>query len=126
MNRRRGAQHKVKANDFWGTLKRLINYLGKDKWIVAGAALFAVITALITVFTPILSGKLLTSINLIWSGADSQGIVDIFGVNLNFYEVLVGLIITASLSFVLGLTQGYLLIGVTQRLTYKMRSDLSD
>jgi len=126
MNRRRGAQHNVKANDFWGTLKRLINYLGKDKWIVAGAALFAVITALITVFTPILSGKLLTSIELIWSGIDSQGVVDLFGFNLTFYEVLIGLIITASLSFAFGLTQGYLLIGVTQRLTYNMRADLAD
>lgn len=126
MNRRYGMTDNRKAGDFWGTFKRLLKYLKKDRWIVYFAAIFSVITALITVFTPILSGKLLTSINLIWSGADSQGIVDVFGVNLNFYEVLVGLIITASLSFVLGLAQGYLLIGVTQRLTYKMRSDLSD
>jgi ATP-binding cassette subfamily B protein len=126
MNGRYGMTENRKAGDFWGTFKRLLKYLKKDRWIVYFTAIFSVITALITVFTPILSGKLLTSINLIWSGADSQGIVDVFGVNLNFYEVLVGLIITASLSFVLGLAQGYLLIGVTQRLTYKMRSDLSD
>lgn len=126
MNRRHGATESVKANDFWGTLKRLLNYLNKDKWIVGFAALFAVITALITVFTPILSGKLLTSIELIWSGTDANGVVDLFGVNLNFYEVLIGLIMTSSLSFVLGLTQGFLLIGVTQRLTYKMRADLAD
>lgn len=126
MNRRHGTTTPVKANDFWGTLKRLLNYLRKDKWIVAAAALFAVITALITVFTPILSGKLLTSIDLIWSGQNSQGIVDVFGLSLNFYEVLIGLIMTASLSFAFGLSQGYLLINVTQRLTYKMRADLSD
>jgi len=126
MNRRRGTLENTKANDFWGTLKRLLQYLSKDKWIVGFAALFAVITALITVFTPILAGKLLTSIELIWRGTDPAGVVDVFGINLDFYGVLIGLIITASLSFVLGLTQGYLLIGVTQRLTYKMRADLSD
>lgn len=126
MNRRHSAHEPVKANDFWGTLGRLLKYLNKDKWIVLSAALFSVITALITVFTPILSGKLLTSIELIWSGTDAQGIIDLFGISLNFNEVLIGLILTASLSFVFGLTQGYMLIGVTQRLTYKMRADLAD
>ena len=68
MNRRHSAHEPVKANDFWGTLGRLLKYLSKDKWIVLSAALFSVITALITVFTPILSGKLLTSIelDLVW------------------------------------------------------------
>ncbi|WP_025725211.1 ABC transporter ATP-binding protein [Acholeplasma granularum] len=126
MNRRHANFENRKANDFWGTLKRLLNYLKKDKYIVIMAAIFSIITALITVFTPILSGKLLTSIELIWSGKDPLGIIDLFGLKLNFNEVLIGLIMTASLSFLLGLSQGYLLIGVTQRLTFKMRSDLAD
>src|SRR5690606_20416211 len=126
MNRRPGLLNNQKPANFGKTFKRLLQYLNKDKWIVMLAALFAVVSSLITVLTPVLAGKLLTSITDIWSQKSVDGVVDLFGIALTFNEVLILSIVTAALSTVLNLLQGYSLIGITQRLTYKMRSDLAD
>ncbi len=126
MNRQQRSLGNQKASNFWGTIKRLLAYLNKDKWTVFMAGIFAVIAALSTVFTPVLTGKLLTSVTLMWNGSNPEGFVDLFGLLLNFNQLLVLLIITATIAAALNLTQGYLLIGITQRLTYKMRSDLAD
>lgn len=126
MNRRPGLLNNQKPANFGKTFKRLLQYLNKDKWIVILAALFAVVSSLITVLTPVLAGKLLTSITDIWSQKSVDGVVDLFGIALTFNEVLILSIVTAALSTVLNLLQGYSLIGITQRLTYKMRSDLAD
>ena len=139
MNRRQGGRVPQKANNFWGTIKRIIAYLNKDAYVMIISAVLASIAALLSVYTPFIAGKALTSLTDIWSGGDGVVIVMnridfwFFGNNLffipevtmGFYTLLLVTLISAALTSLLNYTQGYLLIGITQKLTYKMRADLA-
>ncbi len=123
MNRNRYMPQK--AADFKGTMKRLLSYLKKDLWVIIVAGLFAIVASLITVITPVLAGKALTSISQIYAGeSDVVNIIPGF-LDFTLAEVLIWTLITAVISSALNFFQGYMLIGITQKLTYKMRSDLS-
>lgn len=127
---RRPPRAKVQVADFSGTMKRLFRYLGKNWIILLIAALFAIVSGIISTIVPIFVGNALSSLYNLYKGGN--GVINIIPEYLNF-EVYLGLwqtlnliVIFAFLSSLLGYLQGYMLIGITQRLTYKMRSDLAD
>src|SRR5690606_26652862 len=114
----RGGHFKVpqKATNFWGTLKRLISYLNKDAYVMIISALLASIAALLSVFTPFVAGKVLTSLTEIWLG--NSGVISVVpGFEMDFYGLLILTLGSALLTSVLNYTQGYILIGITQKLT---------
>ncbi len=127
MNRNHGGRFlSQKPADFKGTMKRLLGYLRRYWWIIILSGLMAVIAALLTVLTPMLSGLALTSVYQIWQG--QSDIVEIIpGIySAGLYEILIVTMVSAFLSSTLNFLQGFSLIGITQRLTYQMRVDLAD
>ena len=61
------------------------------------------------------------------SGGESSVVTIIDGVwSMELYQLLIFTVLSQLLSSLLSFLQGFSLIGVTQKLTYKMRCDLAD
>lgn len=130
MNRRPRLLKDNKAQNFWGTLKRLLSYLG-SYWVLIGfAALFAVTASIIQTIVPILVGSALSSVSEFYQGRPD--IINIFPeylglqLNMGLFDILLWIVLLTLGSSLLNFTQGFMLIGITQRLTFQMRTDLAD
>lgn len=120
--RRRFAE---KPENFSETMKRLLSYLKNDVILIIFAAITAIIAALMGVLTPFLAGKALTLVKKIHEGKEALVNILSFLPDFNFLTLMITILITALLTSLLNYLQSYLLIGMTQRLTYKMRNDLT-
>lgn len=112
-----------KAKDFKGSTLRLLSYMGKFKFALIGVLLFAVGSTLFNVVGPKILGQATTEL---FSGlvAKVQGAGSInFGKIGTILLLLLGLyLLSALFSFV----QGWIMTGVTQRLCYRLRRDISE
>ncbi|HEY8406068.1 MAG TPA: ABC transporter ATP-binding protein [Acholeplasma sp.] len=127
MNRHGGPRMPMqKPADFGGTMKRLLGYLRNYWWLIILSGIMAIIAALLSVATPILAGLAITGATQIWKG-ESSVVKIIDGVwSMELYQLLIFTVLSQLLSSLLSFLQGFSLIGVTQKLTYKMRCDLAD
>jgi ATP-binding cassette subfamily B multidrug efflux pump len=127
MNRHGGPRMPMqKPADFGGTMKRLLGYLRNYWWLIILSGIMAIIAALLSVATPILAGLAITGATQIWKG-ESSVVTIIDGVwSMELYQLLIFTVLSQLLSSLLSFLQGFSLIGVTQKLTYKMRCDLAD
>ncbi len=110
-----------KAKDFKGTMKKLIAYLGQQKWKVIIVWLFAVVSAVFMIVGPKILGQatdeMVTGIIKMITGT---GGID-FGKVGSIILWLLGLYaISAGFSYL----QGYIMTGVTMKLTYQLRRDI--
>ena len=112
-----------KAKDFKGSTLRLLSYMGKFKFALIGVLLFAVGSTLFNVVGPKILGQAITEL---FSGlvAKVQGAGSInFGKIGTILLLLLGLyLLSALFSFI----QGWIMTGVTQRLCYRLRRDISE
>ena len=112
-----------KAKDFKGSTLRLLSYMGKFKFALIGVLLFAVGSTLFNVVGPKILGQATTEL---FSGlvAKVQGTGSInFGKIVTILLLLLGLyLLSALFSFI----QGWIMTGVTQRLCYRLRRDISE
>ena len=112
-----------KAKDFKGSTLRLLSYMGKFKFALIGVLLFAVGSTLFNVIGPKILGQATTEL---FSGlvAKVQGTGSInFGKIGTILLLLLGLyLLSALFSFI----QGWIMTGVTQRLCYRLRRDISE
>ncbi|EOQ35500.1 ABC transporter ATP-binding protein [Butyricicoccus pullicaecorum] len=112
-----------KAKDFKGSTLRLLSYMGKFKFALIGVLLFAVGSTLFHVVGPKILGQATTEL---FSGlvAKVQGTGSInFGKIGTILLLLLGLyLLSALFSFI----QGWIMTGVTQRLCYRLRRDISE
>lgn len=112
-----------KAKDFKGSTLRLLSYMGKFKFALIGVLLFAVGSTLFNVVGPKILGQATTEL---FSGlvAKVQGSGSInFGKIGTILLLLLGLyLLSALFSFI----QGWIMTGVTQRLCYRLRRDISE
>ena len=113
-----------KANDFKGTMKRLIDYLREYRLQIIIVIIFAAASALFAIVGPKILGNVTTNIFEGFYGSitgTSEGIdFDFIGRTLLF---LVGLYV---LSMLFAYIQGYIMAGVSMKVTYKMRKDISE
>ncbi|VEU82057.1 ABC-type multidrug/protein/lipid transport system ATPase component [Acholeplasma hippikon] len=107
-------------------MRQLGSYLSNSWPLIILAAISAIIAGLTSTTTPIFAGAALTSIEYIWKG--QSDVVSLFGgfLNLGLYQSLTLALVSAAISSSLNYLQGYLLIGITQKMTYRMRVDLAD
>lgn len=119
-----GGHHATaKAKDFKGTTKKLIKgYLGKYKIKLLIVAIFAIASTIFTIVGPKVLGNATTEIynGIIskisrGSGIDFEKLAKILLTVLSLY------IISGVCSFI----QGYTMSGVSQKVAYKLRQDLS-
>ena len=112
-----------KAKDFKGTMKKLLQYLGAYKISIVAVIIFAIGSTVFNIVGPKILGRATTEIfkGLVrkvsgGSGIDFTKIGKILGMLLVLY------LCSALFSFI----QGYLMTGVSQKLTYRMRKEISE
>lgn len=112
-----------KAKDFKGTLKKLMkNYLGQYKWKLIIVFIFAVAGTVFTIVGPKILGKATTEI---YSGIVKK-ISGTGGINFDYiFQIIMILVGLYVISAICSLIQSLVMTDVSQKLTYRMRDDLS-
>lgn len=112
-----------KAKDFKGTMRKLISYLGRYKFAFLFMMIFAVGSTVFNIVGPKILGKATTEIfnGLIGKVSGGAGI-DFEKIGKILIFLLCLYLLSAAFSFV----QGYIMTGISQRLTYRMRKEISE
>ena len=118
-----GKKSLEKAKNFKGTTKKLINeYLSKYKIALIIVFIFAIGSTIFTIVEPKILGNATTEIFNGIVGKISGGTGIDFGKIGKILLTLIGLyVISALFSFI----QGFTMTGVAQKITYKLREDIS-
>ncbi len=112
-----------KAKDFKGTMKKLMSYLSEFKAAIFFVVLFAVGSTVFNIAGPKILGKATTELFNGLIGKVSGGAGIDFGRIGRILVFLLGLYVCSALfSFI----QGYLMTGVSQKMTYRMRREISE
>ncbi|MCL2456288.1 MAG: ABC transporter ATP-binding protein/permease [Defluviitaleaceae bacterium] len=112
-----------KAKDFRGALRRLFSYLGAEKVVMFFTAVLAISATITGVVSPRILGEATDEI--------FRGVILVLRNDgeINFLRVGKIILFMASLhatNIFLNYIQGYLMAGVSMRITYKLRSELSE
>lgn len=112
-----------KAKDFKGTMKKLMGYLGTYKVGICFVGIFAVGSTIFNIVGPKVLGKATTEIfnGLVGKVTGGDGI-DFGKVGQILLTLLCLYLVSALFSFV----QGYIMTGVSQKLTYRLRKEVSE
>lgn len=112
-----------KAKDFKGTLKRLMSYLSRYKAALALVFVFSIGSTVFMITGPNILGDATTEIySGIMRKLSGAGGIDMAALARTL-AILTGLyVVSALFSFL----QGYLMAGVSQRITYTLRSQISE
>jgi ATP-binding cassette subfamily B multidrug efflux pump len=112
-----------KAKDFKGTIRKLLNYIGKYKISLIAVAIFAVGSTVFHIVGPKILGKATTKVfEGVMAKLSGTGGIDFDGL-LRILLFLIGLYaISAVLSFI----QGWLMTGISQRISFRMRAELTE
>lgn len=123
---RMGGRHGMsteKAKDFKGTMKKLMGYLTQYKIGLLLVVIFAIGSTIFNIAGPKILGKATTELfhGLIskvsgGSGIDFEKIA----------KILIGLMCLYVCSALFSFIQGYIMTGVSQKLTYRMRKEISE
>ena len=113
-----------KAKDFKGTFKKLLYYLGSYKWAVLVVLLFAAASTVLSIFGPKILGQATTELfeGLVGTVTGTGEGID-FGRIGEILLFLVGLyLISAACSYI----QGFIMTGVSMKVTYRLRRDIEN
>lgn len=112
-----------KAKDFKGTLKKLLHYMNAFKVQMILIVIFAVCGTAFTIIGPKILGKATTEIaNGLMSKVSGGSGMD-FGKIAQILLITLGLYLISTLcSFI----QGFLMTGVSQKTTYRLRKEISE
>lgn len=121
-----GGKHMMpgeKAKDFKGTMKKLMAYLGSYKIAIVFVMIFAVGGTAFNIIGPKILGKATTEIfNGLVSKVSGGSGIDFGKVGQILLTVLALYLVSAVLSFV----QGYIMTGISQKMTYRLRKEISE
>lgn len=118
-----GPMSTERAKDFKGTMKKLMAYLGNYKIAIAFVMIFAIGSTIFNIVGPKILGKATTGIFNGLVGKISGGAGIDFTAIGKILTMLLGLyLLSAAFSFI----QGYIMTGISQKLTYRMRKEISE
>ena len=123
---RMGGRHGMsteKAKDFKGTMKKLMGYLTQYKIGLLLVVIFAIGSTIFNIAGPKILGKATTELfhGLISKVSGGSGIdFD------KIAKILIGLMCLYVCSALFSFIQGYIMTGVSQKLTYRMRKEISE
>ncbi len=113
-----------KPRDFKGTLKKFIKYIGEFKKPVIVVIIFAAISTVFSIVGPKIIGKATTKL---FEGVISQIAGTGTGIDFtyigNIILLAVGLYVISALFLYI---QGWIMSGVSMRITYRLRRDISE
>ncbi len=120
---RRGGRRPVeKPKDFKGTIKKLLAYMGNYKIAVFVVMLFAVGSTIFGVIGPKILGNATTELfNGLIAKITGSGSID-FG---RIGSILLSLMTIYAVSMVFAFVQGWIMTGISQKMSFKMREDIS-
>lgn len=127
-SRRRGPMHGgmgqgEKAKDFKGTIGKLMKYLSQYKIGLIFVVIFAVGSTIFNIVGPKVLGKATTEIyNGLISKVSGGSGIDFTKIGHIMLILLALYVASALFSFV----QGYIMTGVSQKLTYRLRKEISE
>ncbi len=113
-----------KAKDFGGTMKKLFKYMGSYKPAIVAAIIFAIISTITSIVGPKILGQATTELfnGIMGTISGKSDGVD-FDAILRILLFLVGLyLVSASFSLI----QGFIMTGVSNKITYRMRKDIDE
>ncbi len=118
-----GAMVGEKAKDFKGTMKKLMAYLGKYKIGFFFVVVFAIGSTVFNIVGPKILGKATTEIFNGLVGKVSGGVgIDFDAIARILLTLLCLYVCSAAFAFI----QGYIMTGISQKLTYRMRKEISE
>ena len=122
MGHGRGMMPGEKAKDFKGTMKKLMSYLGKYTYAIIAVFIFAIGSVAFSVIGPKVLGKATIEIfnGLIGKISGGDGI-DFDKIKIILLTLVALYIVSAILSFI----QGFIMSGISQKLAYNLRDELS-
>lgn len=112
-----------KAKDFKGTIGKLFRYIGKYKAAVVVVAIFAIGSTVFNVVCPKVLGKATTALSEgIMNKITGNGGIDFTYIGKILLFCLGLYVLSVAFSFV----QGFIMTGVTQKVCYRMRREVSE
>ena len=112
-----------KAKDFKGTIGKLFRYIGKYKAAVVVVAIFAIGSTVFNVVCPKVLGKATTALSEgIMNKITGNGEIDFTYIGKILLFCLGLYVLSVAFSFV----QGFIMTGVTQKVCYRMRREVSE
>lgn len=112
-----------KAKDFKGSFKKLLAYIGRYKFAVLTVMIFAAVSTVFNVLGPKVMGRATTEL--------AEGLMRKIGGTggIDFDKILQILLFTLGLyaaSAVFTFVQGFIMSGITQKICYRMRKEISE
>ena len=111
-----------RAKDFKGTMRKLFRYMGRYKVAFVLVVIFAILSTIFTIIGPKILGTATTEL---YNGA----VAEIQGTgHINFEKlgwILLMLLALYVASAVFGFIQGWIMSGITQKMSYNLRRDIS-
>ncbi|EHI99882.1 Xenobiotic-transporting ATPase [Clostridium sp. DL-VIII] len=130
----------VKAKDFKGTLKRLLNYLKPQRMNFILVFIFAIMSTIFNIVGPKISGKAITKLvegivgkytaiaqntQLLKAGRPAN--IEVPGIDFSYIgNILLLLLGLYLISTIFGFLQQYIMAGVAQKTVYNLRKEVED
>ena len=112
-----------KAKDFKGTIRKLLAYMGTFKVAVIFVMLFAAFSTVLGVIGPKILGKATTELfSGVIASLSGTGSIDYERVGM----ILLGLMGIYLLSGIAAFVQGWLMSGISQKMCFRLRKDISE
>lgn len=112
-----------KAKDFKGSIGKLMKYMGRYKFAIVIVGLCAVASTVFSVVSPKVLGEATTELAKgIMSKIQGTGSIDLGLIGEILLFVLCLYLVSALFQFI----QGWIMTGVTQKVCYRMRRDISE
>ena len=112
-----------KAKDFKGTMKKLMTYIGKYKFAVATVIVVAIGSTIFSIIGPKILSKATTELfNGLVAKIKGTGGIDFDKIGKILLILLTMYLVSAVFSFI----QGWIMTGVTQKLCFRFRKEISE
>ncbi len=113
-----------KARDFKGTIQKLLSYMSKYKFAILVVIALAIASATFSIFGPKLLGRATTKI---FEGVMGKFAGTSSGIDFSYIgDIMITLIALYGLSALFSYIQGYIMSGVSMKVSYQMRKDISE
>ncbi|MEA4811283.1 MAG: ABC transporter ATP-binding protein [Anaerolineaceae bacterium] len=112
-----------KAHNFKGTMQKLLEYLGKYKWLMFFTMLIASLSTVFSIAGPKILGSATTEL---FAGVQRMIMGDAKGIDFTIIgQILSRAVVLYALSALLGVVQGWLMVNLTADITYRFRKDIA-
>ena len=112
-----------KAKDFKGTTRKLLSYMGRYKIGVALVILFAILSTIFLIVGPkILSGAITNIFNGLVGKLAGTGGIDFAAIGATLLLLLGLYLLSSAFSFI----QGFIMSGIAQKMSFRMRREISE